>query len=187
MYLNLYQKYILELLEEYGGLLKRQLEFMVKRFKEPYLRDINGYVYQLRRFEKVWCADYMGEEAVILPGREIDGNIIAAFDIMLEFAEYLVHYEIGKSPVVMRFFINPDSKNEQEINVISALQGQEQEISYYAERYEVDTTENADKISNAPAWIFLIQDIQQMKLISPKAEYSFVIMENGKPVFYEGK
>lgn len=39
MYLNLYQKYILELLDEYGGLLKRQLEFMVKRFKEPYLHQ----------------------------------------------------------------------------------------------------------------------------------------------------
>lgn len=187
MYINLYQKYILELLEEYGGLLKRQLEFMVKRFKEPYLRDINGYVYQLRRFGKVCCVDYMGEEAVILPGRDIDGNIIAAFDIMLEFAEYLVYHEIGKAPVIIRIFINSDSKREQEINVISVLQGQEKQIMYYTERYAIDTVENADKISHPPAWIFLIQNIQQMNLISSKAEYSFVIIEKGKPVFYDSK
>ena len=40
MYLNLYQKYILELLNEYGGLLERQLEMLVKHFKEPHLYNI---------------------------------------------------------------------------------------------------------------------------------------------------
>lgn len=187
MYLNLYQKYILELLEKYGGLLKCQLEFMVKCFKEPHLRDINGYVYQLKRFEKVRCIDYMGEEAVVLPGREVDGNIVAAFDIMLEFSDYLVRHEKGEMPVIIRFFINPDSKCEQEINIALVTEGKEADVTHYAERYVLDIVESADKISHPPAWIFLIQNIQQMKLMSAKAEYSFVIIENGKPVFYESK
>ena len=42
MYLNLYQKYILELLAEYDGLLVRQLEALVKHFKEPHIRDRAG-------------------------------------------------------------------------------------------------------------------------------------------------
>ena len=48
MYLNLYQKYILELLAEYDGLLVRQLEALVKHFKEPHLYNINGYLEQDR-------------------------------------------------------------------------------------------------------------------------------------------
>ena len=186
MYLNLYQKYILELLEEYSGLLKRQLEFMVKRFKEPYLRDINGYVHQLNRFEKIQCADYMGEEALILPGRKIDGNIIAAFDVMMEFSECLIHHELGNPPVLIRFFISPDGKREQELNIVPVPKGRESTAVHYAEWYVINLADNADKISYPPSWIFVIQDKQQMSLIKPKAEYSFVIIENGKPVFYEG-
>lgn len=186
MYLNIYQKYILELLREYGGLLKRQLEFMVKRFKEPHLLNIDGYIYQLKRFERIYCTDYMGEEAVILPGREIDDNIIIAFDIMLQFSDYIAGHEKACSPVTMRFFISPDNNSMQEINIVPVAYDKEIEVVHYAEGYMIDIAENAEKISHPPAWIFLIHDKRQMKQITPKVEYSFVVMKNGKPVFYEG-
>lgn len=185
MYLNLYQKYILELLDEYGGLLKRQLEFMVKRFKEPYLRDINGYVYQLRRFEKVYCADYMGEEAVILPGREIDGNIIAAFDIMLEFAECLAVHSKGENAVSLQFCLKPDINTMQEVKVVSVMQGEEQKAITYAEEY-ISSLGNKDiQDGNYPLWIFHIQSKKQMKMLNTELDHSFAIIKKRKVFFYK--
>lgn len=110
MYLNLYQKYILELLTEYGGLLKRQLEVMVKHFKESHLYNIDGYLEQLRRFGRIEFADCKGECAVILPGREINEVVVTAFDIMLNFLDYLIGCEVGIEPVILRFYINPNGK-----------------------------------------------------------------------------
>lgn len=117
MYLNLYQKYILELLTEYGGLLKRQLEVMVKHFKESHLYNIDGYLEQLRRFGRIEFADCKGECAVILPGREINEVVVTAFDIMLNFLDYLIGCEVGIEPVILRFYINPNGNSEREINI----------------------------------------------------------------------
>ena len=95
MYLNLYQKYILELLAEYDGLLVRQLEALVKHFKEPHLYNINGYLEQLRRFDKIEIVPYRGEDTVILPYGRINEYMVTAFDIMLQFLDYLKDFERG--------------------------------------------------------------------------------------------
>lgn len=187
MYLNLYQKYILGLLQEYGGLLKRQLEFMVKRFKEPHLYNINGYLEQLRQFDKIEIVPYKGEEAVILPDGKINEDMVTAFDIMLKFEEYLVSFERGDIPVILRFCINTDNSSEQEMNIAPVVRGKESMIENYAQYYVLNIADNADKISYPPSWIFVIQDKRQIPLIKPKTDYSFVIMENGEPVFYEGQ
>lgn len=89
MYLNLYQKYILELLAEYDGLPERQLEALVKHFKEPHLYNINGYLKQLRIFNRIEIVPYKSEKAVILSGRSVNENMITAFDIMLNFQSIL--------------------------------------------------------------------------------------------------
>ncbi len=187
MYLNLYQKYILQLIREYDGLLKRQLEAMVKHFKEPHLYNIDGYLEQLRRFEKIKIVPYKGEDTVILPSGRINENMITAFDIMLKFLDYLEKFEAGINPVILRFYIKPNDNSEQEINIVPVEIGKENTLAQYAERYVVNIAEDADKISYPPSWIFIIQDKKQMSLIKPKADYSFVIVENGEPVFYEGQ
>ncbi len=185
MYLNLYQKYILELLNEYGGLLERQLEMLVKHFKEPHLYNIDGYLEQLRRFDKIEIVPYRGEDTVILPGGKINEDMVTAFDIMLKFKDYLVSFETANIPVILRFTINPNNKTEQEMNIVPVPKGKEDMAVHYAEWCVINIAENADKISYPPSWIFVIQDKRQIPLIKPKADYSFVIMENGEPVFYE--
>lgn len=185
MYINLYQKYILELLSEYDGLLERQLEILVKHFKEPHLYNINGYLEQLRRFDRIEIVPYRGEDTVILPNGKINEDIVTAFDIMLQFLDYLKGFERGNNTVLLRFYITADKDNEQEINIVPVPKGKEDMAVDYAECYVVNIAKNADKISYPPSWIFVIQDKQQMPLINPKSDYSFVIMENGEPVFYE--
>lgn len=49
----------------------------------------------------------------------------------------------------------------------------------------VNIAEDADEVSYPPSWMFLIQNKRQMALIRPKAEFSFVMIENGTPIFYE--
>lgn len=185
MYLNLYQKYILELLEEYGGLLKHQLEALVKHFKEPHLYNIDGYLKQLWRFDKVEIVPYKGEDTVILTGGKINEDMITAFDIMLQFLDYLKGFEKGGNTVLLRFYITTDEKNEQEINIVPVERGKEDIAAQYAEEYSIDIAESADEISSPPSWIFVIQDKKQMFLIKSQADYSFAIVENGRLVFYE--
>lgn len=185
MYLNLYQKYILELLREYGGILKRQLEMLVKHFKEPHLRNIDGYLEQLRRFEKIQFVGYMGEVAVVLKGGKPNKDMINAFDVMLNFKDYLIGFEKGFKPVILRFYVNFNNKNEREINVVPIKVGKEKEKAIYADNYVVITDDDADKISYPPLWIFVIQDKRQMSLIKAKTNFSFAVIENGNVEFYE--
>lgn len=185
MYLNLYQKYILELLREYGGLLKRQLEMLVKHFKEPHLRNIDGYLEQLHRFEKIQFIGYMGEVAVVLKCGKPNKDMINAFDVMLNFKDYLIGFEKGIKPVTLRFYVDFNNKNEREINVVPVEVGKEKETAIYADNYVVITDDDADKISYPPLWIFVIQDKRQMSLIKAKTNFSFAVAENGKVEFYE--
>lgn len=185
MYLNLYQKYILELLRKCDGLLVRQLEFMVKYFKEPHLYNIDGYLKQLRIFNRIEIVPYKSEKAVILPGGSVNENMITAFDIMLKFSEYLIDFVAVYSSVTLRFYIKTDKKHNQEINIITVETGKEEVAVNYAEKYITNIEKNAGKISHPPSFIFEIQDKRQMNLIKLSADHSFVIMENGEPMFYE--
>lgn len=184
MYLNLYQKYILELLSEFDGLLVRQLAFMVRRFKEPHLQNIDGYLEQLRIFNRIEIVPYKGEDAVILPGGSINENMVTAFDIMFKFSEYLVDFAMVYYPAILRFYINPDKNHDQEINIIPVETGKEDTAVNYAKMYITDIEKNAGKISYPPSFIFVIQDKRQMTLIKLNTDYSFVIMENDGLVFY---
>lgn len=184
VYLNLYQKYILEQLQKYGGLLTRQLEFMTKRFVEPYLLNVDGYLKQLRWFNRIEFTEYMGEEAVMLPGQCIDADIISSVDVMLKFAEYIVRHDRGCPPVSIRFFINTELKLTQEVNILPVERGREREAEYYAESYITELQPEDKQAGQLPEWIFLLQNKKQMRLIQPNAEYSFAVMEENKPVFY---
>lgn len=185
MYLNIYQKYILDLLREYDGLTERQLEVLVKHFKEPHLYNINGYLEQLRRFDKIEIVPYRGEDTVILPGGRINEYMVRAFDIMIQFIDYLKDFKRGDNTVLLRFYIIADEKNEQEINIVPVEIGGEDIAVRYANEYAVNISESADKISHPPSWIFVIQDKKQMSRINPNTDYSFVLASESETVFYE--
>lgn len=185
MYLNLYQKYILDLLREYDGLTERQLEVLVKHFKEPHLYNISGYLEQLRRFDKVEIIPYRSEDTVILPGGSINEYMVTAFDIMLQFIDYLKDFERGDNTVLLRFYITADKDNEQEINIVPVEIGREDIVTKFADEYAVNISDSADKLSHPPSWIFVIQDKKQMSLINPDADSSFVLASDSETVFYE--
>ncbi|MCI8404429.1 MAG: hypothetical protein HFE49_05955 [Clostridia bacterium] len=185
MYLNLYQKYILELLAEYDGLPERQLEALVKHFKEPHLYNINGYLEQLRRFDKIEIVPYRGEDTVILLGGRINEYMVTAFDIMLQFIDYLKDFERGNNTVLLRFYVTADEKNEQEINIVPVEIGREDIAKQYADEYVVNISDSANALSHPPSWIFVIQDKKQISLINPDIDCSFVLETDGEIVFYE--
>ena len=185
MYINLYQKYILELLSEFDGLLVRQLAFMVRHFKEPRLQNIDGYLEQLRLFNRIEIVPYKGEDAVILPGGSINEYMVMAFDIMLQFIDYLKDFEKGDNTVLLRFYITADKDNEQEINIVPVEIGREYIVTKYADEYAVNISDSADKLSHPPSWIFVIQDKKQMNLINPDTDSSFVLASDRETVFYE--
>lgn len=63
--------------------------------------------------------------------------------------------------------------------------GKENIAMHYVEQYAVNIAGDADEVSYPPSWMFLIQNKRQMALIRPKTEFSFVMIENGTPIFYE--
>ena len=104
---------------------------------------------------------------------------------MLNFLDYLIGCEVGTEPVILRFYINPNGNSEREINIMFVEMGKENIAMRYVEQYVVNIAEDADEVSYLPSWMFLIQNKRQMALIRPKAEFSFVMIENGTPIFYE--
>lgn len=186
MYLNLYQKYMLELLDEYDGLLKRQLEFLTKYYRESHLRNVDGYVAQMAMFGVVKITEYNGEEAVVLPGHLLEADIIAAIDVTRHFIEHITSFRRARFPLAMQFYIKTNGDDMQEVNIYPVHKGEEALALSFVENYAIETNDIA-KSKKAPAWIFLIDEKEQIKLLKPDAEYSFAVVEKGKTVFYEGK
>lgn len=184
MYLNLYQKYMLGLLAEYGGLLKRQIEFMTKYFVENHLFNVNGYVAQMARFGEVIITEHNGEEAVTLPGREVEDDIVSAMDVMIEFAEVVSFHQRGNYPIAIQFYNEPENDDTQEYNIYPVTKGYEDTAARFSENY-VTETNNIAAYKKPPIWIFLVTDKEQMELLQPDVEYSFAIIEDGKVEFYE--
>ena len=182
MYLNLYQKYILEQLEKYGCLYKRQLEFLTKFFVEEHLPNIDGYVAQLRRFNMVNTDIYMGEPLVSLPQRSVNENVLTAMDVMIEFAEHISHYERGHGYVDLRFYIRLDD-GEREINICSLTRDNVNALMSFVEEYMSVCAGKSD--SEQVMWIFVVTDHSLINGISCEAEHSFAIKERGKVEFYE--
>lgn len=185
MYLNLYQKYMLELLGEYGGMPKRQLEFMTKFFVEKHLRDVNGYVAQLAMFRKVTITNFGGEEIVTLPGHYADDDVIASVDIMLEFAKHITFHKRGRDPIAVQFYIAAGESETKEINICPVHRGMERSMAEYAEGYAKDLDEPVN--GKSTSWVFLIDSKSQIKLIKPDVSYSFAMKTDKEIVFYDGQ
>ena len=124
MYLNIFQKYIDELLTTFGPLLKRQLLVMVNHKFNTKFYTIDGYVWQMCSF-----ADYEEYEAannvvVAKKGTEPDYDIIRSFDVMLEFAGDITEFRRGDYPVSICFYAETKSHTK-EISIIPVREGTE--------------------------------------------------------------
>lgn len=124
MYMNAYQKYIEELLEEYGPLLQRQLLTMVNHKFRIELPNLDGYAEQM-----CYYGDYekyaISNDFVISPkGAETDYDMIRSIDVMLKFLPQVIWHRKSRDFISVRFFVST-LEHDKEISVIPVKQGME--------------------------------------------------------------
>lgn len=175
MYLNPYQKYISELLGEYGPLLSRQLlEIVNWRFKKR-LCYISGYINQMCMFGNYETEEVSGDILLAPTGMRADFDLIRAFDVMLEFKNSLVHHRRSREPAKICFIITT-MKHDKEITVIPVHQGKERELSHY-----VDDKFSGEKCEVA---MFLLDKKEQIKALSPKNGCKIAVYDKDGIDFY---
>ena len=175
MYLNACQKYIAELLEEYGPLLKRQLLTMAKHKFQTVLPNLDGYIGQMCHY-----GDFeqytLSNELVIAPkGAEPDFDVIRSVDVMLQFFPNVIQHRKSRGFITIRFFVSTP-EHDKEISVIPVRAGMEQTVSDFAE----------DKFGCAKCEVvmFLPDSREQMKRLFPNCYYRFAILEKDGVKFF---
>lgn len=176
MYLNAYQKYIDELIDEYGALLERQLLMMVNaRFKTA-LKNISSYTQQMCTFSDFKKEQYGNEYIFMNNSAEADFDIIRSFEVMLKFIPNIISHNKSKGNISIRFFVNANEHNK-EICIIPVKQGYEKLISSYV----------ADKFKNErnEVVIFLLDTKEQIKLINADCNCKFSVVTEKGAVFFK--
>ena len=175
MYLNAYQKYIDELIDEYGALLERQLAVMVNAKFKTNFKSISAYTQQMCTFSDFKKEPYGNEHIFMNNSVEADFDIIRSFEVMLKFLPNIISHNKSKGNISIRFFVNVNDNNK-EICIIPVKQGYEKMISSYV----------ADKFKNErnEVVIFLLDAKEQIKLINADCNCKFsVVTENGAVFF----
>ena len=169
MYLNRIQQHVMELLRDYGCLKKTQLETMTKQAIKGRYDNIDGYLNQMRIFKQI----EMANASVMLPGKIFDDSMIFAFDVMMEFREYIISHRKGTSPVAIRFVTNDAG----EFCIIPVKQGYEREMAAFS---------NVNFSAKSCSVIFALETKQQMDLFRPDCRYSFAVREGDGILFFDG-
>lgn len=185
MYMNIFQKYIKELLDEYGPLLKRQLHEMIKYKFRVNKESIDGYVKQMCIYADYEECEIDSWEIVLSKGDEVDFDVIRSFEVMLKFLGDLTQHSKGKEYVSVRFWVkvvkNDDIEevthnNEKDICIIPVHIGTEKEICLYAE--EKVSCEKSEII------IFLLDSIEQIEKINAECNHKFATLGKNGVNFY---
>ena len=176
MFMNSYQQYISELLDEYGALLSRQLLAAVNHKFAVELPNIDGYAAQMCRYGDYEKIAYGADFILCRKSCEPDYDIIRAFDVMLSFQPQVVGHRRSREPVAMRFFVST-LKHDKEMLVIPVKQGGERDISAYA----------ADKFDDDPCVvvIFLLESKEQMKHIHADCNCRYAIITGSGVTFFK--
>ena len=136
MYLNAYQKYIDELIDEYGALLERQLAVMVNAKFKTNFKSISAYTQQMCTFSDFKKEPYGKEYIFMNNSAEADYDIIRSFEVMLKFVPNIISHNKSKGNISIRFFVNVNDNNK-EICIIPVKQGYERMIcSYVADKFK---------------------------------------------------
>jgi len=177
VYLNKAQKYVLELLREYGALKKSQLEAMARYKVADYLSDLNGYLRQMYQGKEIEIRPCGEQDAYIcLPGAEPDDGLIAAFDVVIALRERIEMHYRGTTPVKIVFAYDTKSR-VQEAFVLPVPPGGEAAMAAYAD------AKLQDKFKTV---FFLCYKKSQMKSVVSQCNHIFAVRENGEIRFFKG-
>ncbi len=174
MYLNAYQKYIEELIDEYGALLESQLRAMVNARFAMSFKSLNAYIRQMCIFSDYETEQIRNDLIVMHKGTVPDHDIIRSFEVMLKFIPNIIAHNAGSGYVSIRFFVSKDGSNK-EICVVPVRDGCERAISTYAD----------DKFRNADIVIFLLDHKEQMKKINTQCNCRYAIVTESGAVFFK--
>jgi hypothetical protein len=136
VYLNRAQKYVLELLGEFGALKKSQLEVMTRYKIYAYLANLNGYLRQMYQEREIDLMLHGTNDAVIfLPGTEPDYDLIAAFDLIAALRERAENYHKARGMPQIAFDYETEKNRWHQAFAVVVHPGGEQQAAEYADRY----------------------------------------------------
>lgn len=167
MYMNNCQKYIAELIDEYGPLMQRQLLALVKHNFKAEIDNIDGYITQMCKFAKYEKIG-SGEDSIIaVKGTTPNYDIIRSVEVMLAFLPHVIWHRKSKGFISICFFISTP-EHDKEIYVIPVKQGMERTVSGFA----------SDKFEYVKCEVvmFLLETKEQMQLINPDCYCKFALL-----------
>ena len=176
MYMNAYQKYVEELVDEYESLLISQLLKAVNNKFGIELPNINDYVEQMCHYGDYVKEPYGDDYILYIKDGEANFDMIRSFDVMLSFLPQVVRHRKSRKPVSICFLAST-LEHDREMFVIPVQQGNERMLSRYA----------SDKFDNEKCEIviFLLETKEQMKLIKSTCNYRYALITRDGVVFYK--
>ena len=176
MFLNPYQKYIDELINEYGPLYMRQLVNLVNAKFKTRFATLNGYVAQMERYYYYERNEEGCETLVYIGGMHPDYNIIRSMDVMLHFINQVIWHRKSGDYVSIRFYVDSDG-HTREVSVIPVNKGSEKRVSDYVN----------DKVTNDKSEVvmYLLDDKSQIRKITSKRYQRFAYITENGVVFYK--
>ena len=154
MYLNAYQRYIAELLDEYGALLVRQLLSMVNYRFETDKKQIDGYIDQMCRFGDYELDRRSKEPILCHKGTEPDFDMIRSFEVLLAFLPKVIFHYRDNGDVTISFLVQ-DMQRDKEISVVPVRIGMERQMSLFVVKQQPEHTNRVI--------ICLLEDKEQIK------------------------
>ena len=178
MYLNVFQRYMKELIDEYGPLLKRQLLIMVNFHIGSRLKNIDGYAFQMCQFGNFQTGRLGGDEYIGYKGETPNIDMIRSVDVMLAFLPNVRQHRKSSGLVSIKFLAGTD-KHEKEISIIPVKYGMEKTVSEFAN----------DKIVNEKCElvVFLQEDKNQIPQICTECHCKYALLGAGGVEFYTPK
>lgn len=174
MYMNAFQKQIAFLVDEYGGLTKKQLLAIVNSIFGSQLSNLDGYIAQMCKFGDYEEISYLSENILIRKGIQPDFDIIRCIEVMICFFPEVISHHRARSPIALRFYKN-SKQNMKEISIIPVKYGEETTLSSFVK----------DKFGNEKneVVIFLLESKEQMNLM--KVNGSFAVIEKQGVKFFK--
>ena len=172
MFYNPYQRYIKELLCEYGALTKKQLLRAVNIQFRSKFESLDAYLLQMSRF-----GDFeLCGEVVMYEGVQPDYDVIRSFEVLLSFLSENVRHYRAKGYAAIRFIV-PGTEHDKNICIIPVKQGDEKAVSDYADDKFTD-----DKCEVV---IFLVDEKEQISKIKTSCNCKFAMVTGQGTQFFK--
>ena len=167
MYLNELQRYMKELVDEYGPLLKRQLLVMLNSKFRYQLKNVDGFSAQMCQFGD-YATGWIGDEEYLgHKDAEPNINLIRSIDVMNTFLPNVRMHRRSKTPVSIRFCAGM-GEHEKDISIIPVKPGEEQTVSLFVN----------DKVGEGKCEIviFLLEDKKQIKALDVDCNAKYALI-----------